>query len=178
MQELTMQELSGEETSSVNTLNILNAPNISKILIKILTEEKKNREIIKHCYNLIYQMLTNRYSNIYQHYVEIARKEFLKCKIIEALMSSVEPFLSRNCDDDGVLSIFFHLAMDRDNIPRLITAGLLKVLVQIANSPNHHQSCYHQRIIRKLFAFDNDIMQQLYELGIPEGSDFFRLYWA
>jgi hypothetical protein len=184
-----MQYLSEEGASDVNTLNILNAPNVSKVLIKILTEEKKNKEIIIRCHDLIHQMITNNFEEYvtrdYQQSVEIAQKKFLKYEIIEALMSSVEPFLSiygNSLIGGNVLDIFSYLAEDYNNIPRLKTAGLLKVLIQVFNSPHYEQEYFryvvrsHKTIIGKLCAFDMNIPQQFHELGIPEESSFFGQY--
>jgi hypothetical protein len=76
---------------------------------------------------------------------------------------------------NNTLKISF-ICCNKEHIPRFITAGLLMALVllfwSIQDSQQHNVKDL-KRLVQKLCAYDEDIVQQFHDLGIPEGSDFF-----
>jgi hypothetical protein len=70
----------------------------------------------------------------------------------------------------GIISYIISYGDDDDNddgIERFITAGLLKILVQVNESSYHYAK--FDVILQRLCGYDADIILQLIELGMPEG---------
>jgi hypothetical protein len=141
----------------------------------------------------IYSIYINRYTYIYLYihiYTGYELRESWKIRlrtfdgsgICEALMLTMGTYIA-NSDWHNVnqlMSIYFMFIHHVEHIPRLIAAGLLEGLVEVFNSkirdhPDDLSQALRsfQGIVRKLCAYDSNIRQQLNQLGIPLGAQFF-----
>jgi hypothetical protein len=136
-------------------------------LVKVLIEENSNKEIIKISLDIFYRLPK---SNFF-HGIDLA----IPCYngICEALILILKTY---GTDRDIVQNVFFlinHIVTLDRNIPIFITAGLLETLVAVYNTPAKDlMRC--KRIVGYLVEYDEDIFQQFYELGVPEGSSLFN----
>lgn len=189
-----MTYFTSERNCKENYINFLNAPNIRKALVKIFVEEKENECLVCDFSHLVYQAVAYRRTDQepgIEESLQIVRRDFVRCGICEAMMPIVKNLLNSNVRHKHVnmfhaFNIIYFLIEYFGNIPNLISAGLLEILVQYFNSPFKHMdgwsvtdgeyiytSKYLYKIVGHLCEYDSNIIQKFHELGIAEGSNLF-----
>jgi hypothetical protein len=165
-----------EEIFSVENCDVLSdALKIPGALVMILVKEKRNPGVISVCLNVTNTLLNSIYLHMQRHSV---CRNFEECGICEALMAIAEIYILDKMMVQDVLGIISYIIsygdvddndVDNENddgIERFITAGLLKILVQVSESPYYFAK--FDDIIQRLCGYDEDIILQLIELGMPE----------
>mmetsp|Transcript_15346 Transcript_15346/g.14719 ORF Transcript_15346/g.14719 Transcript_15346/m.14719 type:complete len:404 (-) Transcript_15346:322-1533(-) len=170
-----------------NIIHFTEAPHIPKAIVQFLIEEKGNNDVVELCLHLAYALVTLPDVDN----APAVRSNFLACGIHEALISIVEMYTSNYKKISYAIYIIYLIVQDKENIPVLISSGVLKALVQVYNSPIYIQkegqiteesmfndsdrNC-HIGIVERLCASDESAIEHFNELGIPEGSSFFGLF--
>jgi hypothetical protein len=170
-----------------NRVHFTEAPNIPKAIVQFLIEEKGNNDVVELCLHLAYALVTLPDVDN----VRTVRSNFLECGIHEALILIVGMYTSNCKKISYAIYIIYLIVQDKENIPVLLSPGLLKALVQVYNSPIYIQkegqvpeefmfndsdrNC-HIGIVERLCASNDTVIEHFNELGIPEGSSFFGLF--
>jgi hypothetical protein len=103
------------------------------------------------------------------------RRNFVTCGICEAVIPILGIYAFDEDRTDKIILLINYISSYPNNIPRLITAGLLEALVQVFNSPIFEKVFHepYQDLVYGLCAYDKKVPQQFYNLGIPKDSNFF-----
>lgn len=162
---------------------MIQAPNIAENLFQILIEEKKNKDLVYHSLQIIYDVFVGDYiydddeNQVIFEFMET----FVELGICELLISMIEIYVSTG-EGDNSIEFVFHII---DELVRchyqslliFIDTGLLNCLVNIYNSPlyvKHSLWFSINDILKCLWAFDVNIIHQFNLLGVDTSSTFFN----
>jgi hypothetical protein len=121
-----------------------------------LYSQKEKNNIVLNAIRIMYTLFNDEY-----------------CKSLMSTLNTIRMYNQYDANKiNDSLIIISSICCNEENIPRFITAGLVMAMVNIFHSPMRTGNAF-KRIVEKLCAYDEDIVQQFHLLGIPEGSDFF-----
>lgn len=142
-------------------------------MVKTLIKEKENTDVVEICLEFLYRQVRDG------EYTSFPKLPFVTCGICETLIYIMRIYTLEETKMEHVLIIIKYITGDiRQGTELLITAGLVEALVQIFNPTSSRYLNFTQQLVSDLVgrfcAYDESIIQQFYNLGIPEGSSFFE----
>lgn len=171
VQRIIYLNINDKASPEVNGFNFRKSTYIPKALVKILIEEKGNPEAVQICLLLSYMLVSKGFCVKYLSLdARLQICNFIQCGICEALLPFVDIYVSDSSKMEEVVCTILCITMVPSSIPRLLTAGLLKALVNIRFKCKGLSDDFNEVIIR-LLAYDKKILQQLLALGTvsPKG---------
>jgi hypothetical protein len=161
----------------VNEFNFRESRKIPIVLVKILEEERRNPDFIEICLLLSYMLISQGYyASSLSYDVRLRISDFIQCGICEALLPLIDIYISDADKINEILYTILCIIQVPSSIPRLITAGLLKALVQIFECERNSWDISHSLsgIIKKLCVWNKkQIVSQFRMLGIRKRSGFY-----
>jgi hypothetical protein len=167
--------INNKGSPEVNEFNFRKSTKIPMALVKILIEERGNPDFIYFCL-ILSEMLVANYVFLSSLNDHLCISNFIQCGVCEALLPLIDIYISDNDKLEGILWIIKCIIDVESGILRLITAGILKALVQIFElSNNGNMSHSLGDVIKKLCAWNKKyIVSQLRILGIHKRSNFYE----
>jgi hypothetical protein len=154
-----------------NVIAFTRARDIPKALVKILTEENGDGDVITICL-LLADGLATCCENSDMDIQSVCRT-FVRWGIAEALMHIMKIYRSDGDKTRDALIVIHHVLLHFENVQRFIDAGLLETLVDVFNSSVNQDKRFLRLIVNNLLVYDENLFYRFQELGIDEGSDFF-----
>jgi hypothetical protein len=171
--------LKDEEDFSSRMNSISKSPFIARALVQTLNQEKDDTHVVNVCLEIARIMITAESGHFLCHTIGY--------EICPALIMIIDMYLNDEEKMNNVLLLIYDIIFYRETIPLFKTTDLFRALVQIFESPCHHDiltdvvmriSAHNDDLNLQFFESQgriphDDFLHQFHKLGIPEESTFF-----